>query len=250
MVSSGGRTLNQKPEDDYDYLFKVVMVGDAGVGKSNLISRYTKGEFNLESRSTIGVEFATRSLKMGGKTIKAQIWDMAGQERYRAITNAYYRGAVGAILVYDITRTITFQNVERWLKELREHGDTSIQIALVGNKLDLENIRAVPSATAQAFAGTDDSSPGGNMQADVADKWMDLENKRAVPTETAQAFADKEGFSFCEASALDARNVEEIFQKVITDIYNSMSKSSHEVRRDLLHLNNKGHEKDAGCKCG
>ena len=83
-------------------LFPVVLIGDSGVGKSNLLSRFTRNEFNLESKSTIGVEFATRSIQVDGKTIKAQIWDTAGQERYRAITSAYYRGAVGALLVYDI----------------------------------------------------------------------------------------------------------------------------------------------------
>jgi small GTP-binding protein len=80
-------------QEKYDYLFKVVVIGDSGVGKSNLLSRFTRDEFNLESKSTIGVEFATRSVSINGKTIKAQIWDTAGQERYRAITSAYYRGA-------------------------------------------------------------------------------------------------------------------------------------------------------------
>ena len=93
-------------DDDYDYLFKVVLIGDSGVGKSNLLSRFTRNEFSLESKSTIGVEFATRSIEVDGKTIKAQIWDTAGQERYRAITSAYYRGAVGALLVYDITKQV------------------------------------------------------------------------------------------------------------------------------------------------
>lgn len=92
------------PSPSYDYLFKVVLIGDSGVGKSNLLSRFTRNEFCLESKSTIGVEFATRSVQVDGKTVKAQIWDTAGQERYRAITSAYYRGAVGALLVYDITK--------------------------------------------------------------------------------------------------------------------------------------------------
>merc|ERR1712032_1781372 len=117
---------HHKPDDDYDYLFKVVLIGDTGVGKSNLLSRFTRNEFSLESKSTIGVEFATRSIQVDGKTIKAQIWDTAGQERYRAITSAYYRGAVGALLVYDITKHMTYENVERWLKELRDHADSNI----------------------------------------------------------------------------------------------------------------------------
>jgi len=105
-----------RADDDYDYLFKVVIIGDSGVGKSNLLSRFTRNEFHLDSKSTIGVEFATRSIQHDGKIIKAQIWDTAGQERYRAITSAYYRGAVGALLVYDISKRLTFENVERWLK--------------------------------------------------------------------------------------------------------------------------------------
>ena len=93
-------------------------------------------------------------MQVEGKTVKAQIWDMAGQERYRAITSAYYRGAVGALLIYDITRPITFENVHRWLKELRDHGDTGIVITLVGNKADLDHLRKVSSEQGQAFAGT------------------------------------------------------------------------------------------------
>ncbi|KAE8726036.1 Ras-related protein RABA2a [Hibiscus syriacus] len=90
--------MARRTDDEYDYLFKVVLIGDSGVGKSNLLSRFTRNEFCLESKSTIGVEFATRTLQVEGRTVKAQIWDTAGQERYRAITSAYYRGALGALL--------------------------------------------------------------------------------------------------------------------------------------------------------
>ncbi|XP_061634825.1 ras-related protein Rab-11B-like isoform X1 [Phyllopteryx taeniolatus] len=166
-------------DDEYDYLFKVVLIGDSGVGKSNLLSRFTRNEFNLESKSTIGVEFATRSLQVDGKTIKAQIWDTAGQERYRAITSAYYRGAVGALLVYDIAKHLTYENVERWLKELRDHADNNIVIMLVGNKSDLRHLRA-------------------------------------VPTDEARAFAEKNTLSFIETSALDSTNVEEAFKDILT----------------------------------
>jgi len=178
-----------KPDDDYDYLFKVVLIGDSGVGKSNLLSRFTRNEFCLESKSTIGVEFATRSIKVDGKTIKAQIWDTAGQERYRAITSAYYRGAVGALLVYDITKQVTMENVERWLKELRDHADSNIVIMLVGNKSDLRHLRS-------------------------------------VQTDDAQAFCEKENLSFIETSALESTNVEEAFKKILTEIYHIVSKKS------------------------
>ena len=130
----------------------MVLIGDSGVGKSNLLARFTRNEFSMDSKSTIGVEFATRSLKVDNKTIKAQIWDTAGQERYRAITSAYYRGAVGALLVYDISQHKTHESVERWLKELRDHADSSIVIMLVGNKSDLKHLRAVPTDEAKDFA--------------------------------------------------------------------------------------------------
>uniref|UniRef100_A0A669QWJ1 Ras-related protein Rab-25 n=1 Tax=Phasianus colchicus TaxID=9054 RepID=A0A669QWJ1_PHACC len=140
-------------DEEYDFLFKVVLIGDSGVGKSNLLSRFTRNEFNLESKSTIGVEFATRSIQVDNKTVKAQIWDTAGQERYRAITSAYYRGAVGALLVYDIAKYLTYENAERWLTELQDHADANIVVMLVGNKSDLRHLRAVPTDEARSFAG-------------------------------------------------------------------------------------------------
>ncbi|XP_040826017.1 ras-related protein Rab-11A isoform X1 [Ochotona curzoniae] len=173
----------------------VVLIGDSGVGKSNLLSRFTRNEFNLESKSTIGVEFATRSIQVDGKTIKAQIWDTAGQERYRAITSAYYRGAVGALLVYDIAKHLTYENVERWLKELRDHADSNIVIMLVGNKSDLRHLRA-------------------------------------VPTDEARAFAEKNGLSFIETSALDSTNVEAAFQTILTEIYRIVSQKQMSDRRE------------------
>ncbi|KAM7250267.1 hypothetical protein ACFE04_022150 [Oxalis oulophora] len=181
--------MARRADEEYDYLFKVVLIGDSGVGKSNLLSRFTRNEFCLESKSTIGVEFATRTLQVEGRTIKAQIWDTAGQERYRAITSAYYRGALGALLVYDVTKPTTFENVSRWLKELRDHADSNIVITLIGNKTDMKHLRA-------------------------------------VATEDAQGYAEKEGLSFIETSALEATNVEKAFQTILGDIYRIISKKS------------------------
>ena len=100
--------MTTKKREESDITLKIVLVGDSGVGKSNIISKYTKNEFNYESKTTIGVEFATKALVQDGKTIKVQIWDTAGQERYRSMASAYYRGAMGALLVYDITRASSF----------------------------------------------------------------------------------------------------------------------------------------------
>eukprot|EP00250_Pteridium_aquilinum_P013665 c21492_g1_i1 orf=276-926(-) len=192
-----------RSDDEYDYLFKVVLIGDSGVGKSNLLSRFTRNEFSLESKSTIGVEFATRSINVDGKMIKAQIWDTAGQERYRAITSAYYRGAVGALLVYDITRHATFENVERWLRELKDHTDSNIVVMLVGNKSDLRHLRA-------------------------------------VSTEDGQSFSERESLYFMETSALESTNVENAFKEVLTQIYRVVSKKALDVGEDATTAPSQG----------
>uniref|UniRef100_A0A8C5QGC2 Ras-related protein Rab-25 n=1 Tax=Leptobrachium leishanense TaxID=445787 RepID=A0A8C5QGC2_9ANUR len=158
---------------------EVVLIGDSGVGKTNLLSRFTRNEFNHDSRTTIGVEFSTRTLTMDGHLVKAQIWDTAGLERYRAITSAYYRGAVGALLVYDITKHQSYDSVDRWLKELYDHADASIVVMLVGNKCDLS------------------------------------ESSREVPPEEAKMYADENGLLFLETSALDSTNVEVAFETIL-----------------------------------
>ncbi|XP_021232244.1 ras-related protein Rab-25 [Numida meleagris] len=165
-------------EEDYNFVFKVVLIGESGVGKTNLLSRFTRNEFNHDSRTTIGVEFSTRTVLVGDAAVKAQIWDTAGLERYRAITSAYYRGAVGALVVFDITKHQTYDVVERWLKELYDHAEASIVVMLVGNKSDL----------AQA---------------------------REVPMEEAKMFAENNGLLFIETSALDSTNVEQAFETVL-----------------------------------
>jgi len=172
-----------------DYVFKVVLIGDSAVGKSQILSRFARDEFSLDSKATIGVEFQTRTVVIEHKSVKAQIWDTAGQERYRAVTSAYYRGAVGAMLVYDITKRQTFDHVPRWLEELRNHADNNIVIMLVGNKCDLDNLRA-------------------------------------VPTEDSKEFAQKEGLFFLETSAMEATNVETAFLTVLTEIFKIVSKKS------------------------
>lgn len=171
------------------YVFKVVVIGDSAVGKTQLLSRFAKNEFCLDSKSTIGVEFQTRTVTISSKLIKAQIWDTAGQERYRAVTSAYYRGALGAMLVYDVTKRQSFDHVARWVEELRAHADSSIVIMLIGNKADLVELRA-------------------------------------VPTEDAVEFAESQGLFFFETSALSGENVEAAFSKVLEEIYVVVSKKA------------------------
>uniref|UniRef100_A0A3Q7FXJ2 Protein kinase domain-containing protein n=2 Tax=Solanum lycopersicum TaxID=4081 RepID=A0A3Q7FXJ2_SOLLC len=184
-MASGYGDSSQK----IDYVFKVVLIGDSAVGKSQILARFSRNEFSLDSKATIGVEFQTRTLVIQHKSVKAQIWDTAGQERYRAVTSAYYRGAVGAMLVYDITKRQTFDHIPRWLEELRAHADRNIVIILIGNKTDLKD-------------------------------------QRAVPTEDAKEFAQKEGLFFLETSALEATNVEDAFSTVLTEIFNIVNKKN------------------------
>ena len=140
--------------DDYDMIFKVVLIGDSGVGKTNLLSRYLKNEFSFDSKTTVGVEFGAKRMEIDGVKIKAQIWDTAGQERFRSITNAYYKGAKGALLVYDTTRRDTFDNINKWVPELRQSGDKEATIILVGNKVDLTNERQVSTEEGAKKAAT------------------------------------------------------------------------------------------------
>lgn len=143
--------MNDQPEH-VDYLVKLVLIGDHGVGKSNLISRFARNQFNLHSKSTIGVEFMTKSVTIDNKVVKAQIWDTAGQERFRAITNAYYRGAVGALLVYDIANDSTFKNLNNWISEMENHADPNIEVMIIGNKSDLKHMRRVQTEEAMGLA--------------------------------------------------------------------------------------------------
>uniref|UniRef100_A0A2P2IIS2 Uncharacterized protein n=1 Tax=Rhizophora mucronata TaxID=61149 RepID=A0A2P2IIS2_RHIMU len=170
-----------------EYLFKIVLIGDSAVGKSNLLSRFARNEFDSNSKATIGVEFQTQGVDIDGKEIKAQIWDTAGQERFRAVTSAYYRGAVGALVVYDITRRTSFDSVKRWLDELSTHCDTAVARMLVGNKCDLENIRE-------------------------------------ISVDEGKSLAEDEGLFFMETSALDSTNVQTAFELVIREIYSNVSR--------------------------
>ena len=135
-----------------DYIFKIVIVGDSGVGKSNLLARYTLNEFHQESKATVGVELQSKVYNIDGKVIKIQLWDTAGQERYKSITSAYFKGAKGAMIVYDITKQESFDAVERWYQQVKEFGDNDIVILQVGNKCDLKQNRKVDTELAKEKA--------------------------------------------------------------------------------------------------
>ncbi|XP_054168270.1 ras-related protein Rab-35-like [Oppia nitens] len=161
---------------DYDHLFKLLIIGDSGVGKSSLLLRFADNMFNGSYITTIGVDFKIRTIEVDGEKAKLQIWDTAGQERFRTITSTYYRGTHGVIVVYDVTNGETFANVKRWLHEIEQNCDVVNKI-LVGNKND---------------------DP----------------NRKVVLTEDAQRFADQMGIRLFETSAKENINVEDMFNAI------------------------------------
>jgi len=174
---------------DYDYLFKLVLIGDSGVGKSCLLLRFADDNFTDSYISTIGVDFRFRTITIDDKIVKLQIWDTAGQERFRTITSAYYRGADGIIMVYDVTSSESFDHVEEWLSEVDRYANENTSKLLVGNKADL------------------------------------IEEKQ-VTKETAQSFADKLGISFLETSAKTATNVDNAFLTMAKELIKTKEATS------------------------
>mmetsp|Transcript_7345 Transcript_7345/g.10188 ORF Transcript_7345/g.10188 Transcript_7345/m.10188 type:complete len:211 (-) Transcript_7345:110-742(-) len=171
----------------YEYIFKYIIIGDMAVGKSCILHQFTDKKFLADSNHTIGVEFGTRVIDVQGKKVKLQIWDTAGQESFRSITRSYYRGAHGALLVYDITRRETFNHLKGWLAEVREHSSKEMVIMLIGNK-------------------------------------NDLEHKRAVTFEEGKKFAEENGLVFMETSAKTADHVEEAFLETAKKIYEKVKR--------------------------
>ena len=165
-------------EEEYSLIFKIILIGDTSVGKTNILSRYINDTFSETSKSTVGVELATKVERYNNKKIKIQIWDTAGQERYKSITTSYYKGAKGAFIVYDITKKESFKNVDKWIKDLKEFGDEDVTILIVGNKCDLED-------------------------------------EREVSIEEVKKKAELFDIGYCETSALKAKNIDYAFQTLI-----------------------------------
>ena len=169
-------------DDTYDVIYKIVLVGDSGVGKTNIMLRYINKEFNINTKATVGVEFGSKNVIIDKKIVKGQIWDTAGQERYRAITSAYYKGAHGAFVVYDITQRESFEAVDRWINDLRNNTDERLEIILIGNK-------------------------------------SDLEDKRQVKKEEGEEKAKEKEVAFMETSALNCNNIEKAFNEIMNKVY-------------------------------
>ena len=203
-------------EESYDILLKLVMIGDSGVGKTNILSRYINNEFSSITKVTVGVEFFSTLIKKNNKLIKLQIWDTAGQERYKSITSAYYKGAKGAFVVYDITKMKTFKNLDKWITELKANGNEDIYIILIGNKLDLEKNREV-------------------MTNDVKRKAEELK------------------VGYFETSALDGSNIEHAFDVIVEEMSKKIPVEDINAKKVInnnkvinIDVNNKGDKNKKG----
>jgi len=136
----------------YDLLFKLLLIGDSGVGKTCILFRFSDDAFNTTFISTIGIDFKIKTIELRGKKIKLQIWDTAGQERFHTITTSYYRGAMGIMLVYDITNSKSFDNIAKWLRNIQEHANEDVEKMILGNKCDMEDKRVIPKERGEAIA--------------------------------------------------------------------------------------------------
>ncbi|EDV25381.1 uncharacterized protein TRIADDRAFT_24368 [Trichoplax adhaerens] len=152
MIKEGNSGLIDDLGEDYDMLLKVMIVGDAGVGKTALLHRFKSNAYNEKYSSTVGVDFFFKTIHSGGKKIKLQIWDTAGQERFRTITQSYFRSANGIIIAFDITRKESFLNVPLWLEDIKKYAGKNVVLLLVGTKTDLDDLRSVELSDVRAFA--------------------------------------------------------------------------------------------------
>jgi len=189
MSATSSNGSNSTGPYNYSYIFKYIIIGDMGVGKSCILHQFCEKKFMADCPHTIGVEFGTRIIEVCNQKIKLQIWDTAGQERFRAVTRSYYRGAAGALMVYDITRRSTYNHLTSWLTDARNLTNPNTVIYLIGNK-------------------------------------SDLEAQRDVSYEEAKAFAEENGLIFIEASAKTGVNVEEAFLKTAKQIYQNIQDGS------------------------
>eukprot|EP00268_Persea_americana_P017335 TRINITY_DN1834_c0_g1_i1.p1 TRINITY_DN1834_c0_g1~~TRINITY_DN1834_c0_g1_i1.p1 ORF type:complete len:202 (+),score=33.54 TRINITY_DN1834_c0_g1_i1:231-836(+) len=199
--------------NEFDYLFKLLLIGDSSVGKSCLLLRFADDSYMDSYISTIGVDFKIRTIEVDGKTVKLQIWDTAGQERFRTITSSYYRGAHGIIIVYDVTEMESFNNVKQWLSEIDRYASDSVCKLLVGNKCDLV----------------------GN---------------KVVDTQMAKAYADELGIPFLETSAKDSINVEQAFLTMAGEIKKRMgSQPSSNKATNTVQMKGEPIQQKSNC-CG
>ncbi|XP_072328663.1 LOW QUALITY PROTEIN: ras-related protein Rab-43 [Scyliorhinus torazame] len=201
-------------DEPYDFLFKIVLIGDAGVGKTCVVQRFKSGIFVEKQGTTIGVDFTMKTLEIQGKRVKLQIWDTAGQERFRTITQSYYRSANGAIIAYDISKRGSFESVPRWIEDVKKYAGSNIVQLLIGNKSDMNDTREVQCQEAQTLA----------VHYDMV--------------------------SVLETSAKDSSNVEEAFIKMATELMlRHAGPMFTEKGTESIKLNSKDVGEGWGCSC-
>ncbi|CAO3594581.1 unnamed protein product [Absidia cylindrospora] len=182
----------------YDYLIKLLLIGDSGVGKSCLLLRFSDDSFTPSFITTIGIDFKIRTIELDGKRIKLQIWDTAGQERFRTITTAYYRGAMGILLVYDVTDERSFANVRNWFSNIEQHANEGVNKILIGNKCDMEEKRVVTKEQGEALASELDiqfMETSAKANIGVEEAFFDLARdikKRLIDTQQTQQTRQRE----------------------------------------------------------
>ncbi|XP_062975404.1 ras-related protein Rab-3D [Elgaria multicarinata webbii] len=182
------QTPKDAADQNFDYMFKLLIIGNSSVGKTSFLFRYADDSFTSAFVSTVGIDFKVKTVYRNEKRVKLQIWDTAGQERYRTITTAYYRGAMGFLLMYDISNQESFNAVQDWATQIKTYSWDNAQVILVGNKCDLED-------------------------------------DRVIPTEDSKRLADELGFEFFEASAKDNINVKQVFERLVDIICEKMNES-------------------------
>ena len=184
---------------NFDYMLKYIIIGDSGVGKSNILLKYIYGKFNEEFQSTIGVEFGAKDIQIKDKIFRTQIWDTAGQEMFRSITRAYFKNSVCACVVYDITNRNSFESIKSWIEDCKKHSPKTIYLILIGNKVDLVN-------------------------------------SRKISYEEGEAYAKKYGMLFYETSAKTGKNINELFIQSCEDIGKRIENGFYDLNRDTCGI--------------
>ena len=205
-------------DQEYDYLFKLLLIGNSSVGKSSLLFRFVENVWDDSFVPTIGVDFKLKTLEVNGKKVKLQIWDTAGQERFKNITSSYYRGGNGVLVVYDITDRESFENLTSWLIEIEKNANKNVYKLLIGNKVDLED-------------------------------------KRKISVQEGKDFAESNGMKFIETSAKDNTKVQEAFELLTSEIMkaNINKEKDFEKKNNVkqIHLSNNTEDisgkKSSGC---
>ncbi|CAD8114469.1 unnamed protein product [Paramecium primaurelia] len=192
-------SLVKKAKDTYDLLIKILLIGNSGVGKTQILLRYTENQFKTSFLSTIGIDFKIKKIQVDEKVVKMQIWDTAGQERYQTITQTYYKGAMGIILVFAVNDKETFNDIDKWMNQIKQHASDNIIKVLIGNKTDLPD--------------------------------------RCITYEQALKMAQKYNIPYFETSAKDGTNINDTFQQIAKTIKEQLEKLPQQQNGAFNKLN-------------